>query len=115
MFLPFKLYGLSQCPHCQKALEFIQQHKWPCEVLVADNDPVISAGVEKITGSNNFPVLLSRLTQEFITGFKSEEYERLARVFDTLVRTGAYDGSGGGFGVSGEVPAAPPAPTPATN
>ena len=106
MFLPFKLYGLSQCPHCQSALQFVQQRKLPCEVLIADNDPIVSAGVEKVTGKNEFPVLLSRITSEIITGFKAEDYERLAKIFDTLVRTGAIGDADSGFGIVRENPPA---------
>ena len=115
MNLPFRLHGLSGCPHCQHALEFLTKNKLPFDVVLADNDPIIAAGAEKITGKNEFPILISRLTSEIISGFKPEDYDRLAKVFATLVRTGELNLSGGGQPVVSEdsTPASPV--SPATN
>jgi glutaredoxin len=115
MNLPFRLHGLSGCPHCQHALEYLTNAKMPFDAVLADNDPIIAAGAEKITGRNEFPILISRLTSEIISGFKPEDYDRLAKVFATLVRTGSLDLTGSGQPVGGENPAPAPAVGSAAN
>jgi hypothetical protein len=91
MWLPFRLYGLDGCPHCREAWQFINGHKMPADMVVANNDPVIEKGIVAVIGGTEaqYPVLVSRLTSEIIVGWKPEDYDRLAKVFETLIRTGS--------------------------
>jgi len=97
---PFRLYGLSGCGHCQQAEAFMRKNQLPCELIVANNDPVVAAGVKAITSSDNYPVLISRPTSEVIIGFKPEDYERILKVFTDLASAGTFGAFSGGQQVS---------------
>lgn len=89
MLNPFRLFGLENCPYCERARSFLNSSGVKhFDAILSDGDPVILAGVEKLTGSTNLPVLLSRLTNEIITGWKPEEYERVVKVYRTLYGAG---------------------------
>lgn len=77
----FTLYGLIGCPHCELAENFLRVRNMPGIIIPADGDPIIAAGVKELTGGNEYPVLVSRLTNEVIKGFVPETYERLAKLY----------------------------------
>ena len=92
--IPFRLYSLFGCPHCEEALKFLIDKcvingQFGFQSLAVNQDPIAMAGVRAVTGKEEFPVLMSFITNEVIKGFNKEEYERLARVFNDMFRTGA--------------------------
>jgi glutaredoxin len=104
-----RLYGLEGCPSCGQAASFIQSKNLPCEMILANNDPIISAGNKALNnGEDKFPILICNLTKDVIVGFKQEEYDRIWKVIDTLFRTGSLDGAGGRQPVSSAIANAPP-------
>lgn len=92
MQLPFfTLYGLIGCPHCRSAEQFLKARNIPVLLMIANDDPVIAAGVKQITGKDEFPVLVSRLPnmKEVKSGFVEEDYERFAKSFYSLNGAGS--------------------------
>ena len=91
MNLPlFTLYGIFGCPHCGNAEQFFKSRNIPILLMIANDDPIIAAGVKQLTGKDDYPVLVSRLpNKEVITGFKEEEYERVAKSFYSLNGAGS--------------------------
>lgn len=81
---PFTLYGLVGCPHCVHAEQYLKVRGIPYIAMYVQNDPLISAGIRQVTGTDEAPVLVSRLSNEVISGFKEQEYERVAKLFYTL-------------------------------
>jgi len=57
--------------------------------MYVNGDPIITAGIKQVTGNEDVPVLVSRLSNEVISGFKELEYERVAKLFYTLSRPSA--------------------------
>lgn len=108
MPLPFRVYSLENCVFCKQAVAFLKSQGVPGEAIFSDNDPIITEGVVKLTGKNEFPVLLSRLTNEIITGWKQEEYERVAKVYRALYGASASNLSVDGKPVVQETPVAAP-------
>ena len=85
MTLPaFVLYGLFGCPSCAEAEKYLRKIGVPAALMISNEDPIIDAGVVKLTGESRYPVLLYRPTKEVIAGFKPEEYERVARHFYSI-------------------------------
>ena len=81
---PFVLYGLMGCPNCASAENYIRKIGVPASLNICNGDPICAAGIEKITGKNEYPVLVYRPSKEIIVGFQPEAYERLARNFYSL-------------------------------
>lgn len=52
--------------------------------VVANDDPIINEGIKKLTGSEEYPVLLAKFNKEIVKGFKQEDYERVAQAFYAL-------------------------------
>jgi glutaredoxin len=112
MMAPFRLYGLLGCQHCKAAEDFMRDKRLPCEIIIANNDPIIDDGVIARTGGKEarYPVLLSRITNEIVAGWKPEDYERLDKAFAAQLSAGNPSVFGGGQLVDGQAP-----PTPAQN
>lgn len=86
---PFTLYGLIGCPHCEQAEQFLRTRSIPALLMISNEDPIIAAGIKEVTGSDEFPVLVSRLSSEVIKGFKSEDYDRVTKIYFDSVSAGA--------------------------
>jgi glutaredoxin len=115
MIAPFRLYGLLGCPHCSTAETFMRDHRLPCEIIIANNDPLISAGNKALTGEDQYPVLLSRITNEVVKGFKVEDYERLDKAFAAQLSAGNPGIFNSGFQSDGQAPPAPTKAAPGAN
>lgn len=92
--IPLRLYSLFGCPHCEEALKFLLEKctingQFGFQSLAVNQDPLALAGVRAVTGKEEFPVLVSFITNEVIRGFNREEYERIAQVFSDMFRPGA--------------------------
>ena len=74
----FTLYGLVNCPHCANAEMFLTGHGLTFNAVIANEDPIANAGVKQITGQEEYPVLVYKLTKEILKCFAREEYERVA-------------------------------------
>ena len=83
---PFRLYALSNCPFCQNAVDFMTNSGMMSDLYIADNDPIITQGAIRVTGRNQFPILVSRLTNEIVTGWRENDYKRLLEVFNKFYR-----------------------------
>ena len=105
---PFTLYGLIGCPHCQEADTFLRGRGLPTIIVMANDDPVVKEGVlaisrqlvrdeAKVAGkseeeiaaavaavTDEYPVLVSRVTKEVIKGFKKDQYERIVQTIFAL-------------------------------
>lgn len=86
---PFTLYGLVGCPHCIQAEQYLKIRNIPYISMFANNDPIITAGIKQVTGAEEAPVLVSRLTNEVIPGFKEPDYERVAKLFYSVAGASA--------------------------
>ena len=117
MNVPFRLYGLIGCLHCKNAEEYLRSHRLPAELIIANGDPIITAGAKAVTGSDNYPVLVCAFggTQEVITGFKQEEYERVDKAFTAFASASTSSLFGGGLQPSGQNSPEAPAPTEGAN
>lgn len=83
-FPPFTLYGLIGCPHCVHAEQYLKIRNIPYITMYVNNDPIIISGIKQIVGTEEVPVLVSRISNEVISGFKEPEYERVSKLFYTL-------------------------------
>lgn len=81
---PFTLYGLVGCPHCASAESFLRSRNIPFIAMIANDDPIVAAGVKQLTGSDSYPVLVAKFNKEIVSGFKQEDYERVASSFYSL-------------------------------
>lgn len=82
MLPPFTLYGLQGCSHCRSAEQFLKMRGIPFIAMLANDDPIISAGVKQMTGGEEYPVLVSRMDpKEVISRFRPDEYERITKLF----------------------------------
>lgn len=106
MLLPFRLYSLENCPYCSMAKQFLMQNKVQGDEVVADKDPIIEQGAIKLTGKSNFPILVCRLTNEIITGWKEDEYKRVVATYNALYGTATSN-----LSVDGKPVVQEPAPT----
>lgn len=104
MLNPIRLFGLENCSFCEKARSFLIASQVSFDAILSNGDPIITEGVIKLTGKNEFPVLLSRITNEIITGWKPEEYERVVKVYRALYGAGASNLSVDGKPVVQETP-----------
>lgn len=88
----FRLYGLIGCPHCLEAESFLRNRQVPFLVNLGNGDPIIAAGIKEITKQEGYPVLVVTFTNpiEIITGYKQEDYDRLARLYHQLAGAGAF-------------------------
>lgn len=103
--LPVRLYGSESCPHCMAAIAFLQSSKVPTQLVPVLNDPVIHSGLSQLFGTEiKLPVLVSLGTNEIIVGFKSDEYERIAKSFYVEPDSGAPGEVGAESQHSGETP-----------
>lgn len=78
---PFTLYGLIGCSHCANAEAFLRSRNLPFIAMIANEDPIVNAGVKELTGNDTYPVLVVKFNKEIIAGFKQEDYERVASAF----------------------------------
>lgn len=104
---PFTLYGLIGCPHCASAERFLQSKLVPYIIVVANGDPVADSGIKKLfeTEQAEYPVLVSRVTNEVKKGFVEGEYERMVQDFISRNVAGASSVFGSEQQLSGEVQA----------
>lgn len=89
VIFPFRLYSLENCPFCLQARNFLVGSGVPWEDIISDNDPIIKTGIEKLAGEDRFPVLLSRVTNEIILGWKEEDYKRVVEAYNRINGAGA--------------------------
>jgi len=75
----FTLYGLIGCPHCQSAETFLRVRNIPALLIIANDDPIVQAGIKEITKQDQYPVLIHKPSREVLVGYKPEDYERLAK------------------------------------
>lgn len=89
----FTLYGLIGCHHCEEADNFLRSRNLPYNVVISNNDPIAEAGIKIVLKleESTYPVLICKLSNEVISGFKREEYERVAS--DYYTRTSASTSS----------------------
>lgn len=113
--VPFRLYGLPGCPHCASAENFLRSKRVPAELIIALGDPIVAEGVKQLTGAENYPILVSRATNEIITGWKPEEYERVERAYTALSGAGAPNLFGGELQPGSEVSPTSAEDTPRAN
>jgi glutaredoxin len=93
---PFTLYGLIGCPHCVRAEQYLKIRNVPYIAMYINGDPIITEGIKQVTNANQeAPVLVSRLTNEVISGFKEPDYERVAKLFYSLAGISAPSIFGG--------------------
>jgi len=109
----FMLYGLVGCPHCESAEKFLRARNIPTILVMANDDPVAHEGNlevarQKIKANSKtegkteeeilqaisvaqaeYPLLVSRVTKEIISGFKEEDYARVASTYFALVSASA--------------------------
>lgn len=57
--------------------------------MYVNSDPIIAAGIKQITGVEESPVLVSRLSNEVISGFKEPDYERVTKLFYSVAGASA--------------------------
>jgi glutaredoxin len=93
---PFTLYGLMGCPSCSQAENFLKTRGMSFNIVVANDDPITHEGVKKVTGQEQYPVLLYRPTKEIVVGFKQEDYERLINSFYVIASANSPSVFGGG-------------------
>lgn len=74
----FTLYGLIGCQHCADSEKFLVSRGLMFNAVIANEDPIANAGIKQITGQEEYPVLVYKLTKEILKGFVREEYERVA-------------------------------------
>jgi glutaredoxin len=87
-----RMYVLEGCPSCQQAVNFMQSKQLPCEIILANNDPIIKAGNEQLNnGVDNYPVFMCNMTKDIVVGFKLEEYERITQAVSVLFRNGTWN------------------------
>jgi hypothetical protein len=92
LLLPvFRLYGLLGCPHCIEAEAYLRSKQVPVMTIIANDDPIASAGVNAILGSLEFPVMCYTPAKEIIKGFNEGEYARLVGVYRAALSAGAFD------------------------
>ena len=108
MLLPFRLYSLENCPYCSQAKQFLMQNRVQGDEVIADKDPIIEQGAIKLTGKPNFPILVCRLTNEIITGWKQDEYERVLKAYTALYGASTSNLSVDGKPVVQETPVVAP-------
>jgi glutaredoxin len=92
---PFRLYGLTGCPHCIEAENFLRERNLPTALIAANDDPIAQAGVQQVLGVAEYPVLCCTLDNSIVRGMNLVEYERLNRLYWTIVGTGLPDGAAG--------------------
>jgi len=67
----------------------------PYIAMYINGDPIITAGIKQMTGTEEAPVLVSRISNEVIAGFKEPEYERVTKLFYSLAGPSAPSIFGG--------------------
>lgn len=105
---PYTLYGLVGCPHCEAAEQFLRVRNLPVGLVIANEDPIADAGVKELTGGEDYPVLVNKITKSILKGFDEGKYRELAE--DFYARSGAGAPNVFGGGVAGQP--AHPAPAP---
>lgn len=101
---PFVLYGLVGCQHCESAVQFLSKVGVPFSIVVANDDPVATSGVEKLLGESAYPVLIYRPTKEYVKGFEADKYEKLTRAFYAAVGASIPSVFGSGQSDQSQVP-----------
>ena len=92
-----RMYVLDGCPSCQKAANFVQSKQVPCEFILANNDPIITAGKKSLNnGEDKYPVFVCNMTKDIIVGFKEEDYDRVCKAAGVLFGNSTWNVSGGG-------------------
>ena len=109
---PFRLYGLIGCPHCVEAETYLRTQNVPAILIVANDDPIAQAGVEKVTGASEYPVLCCTLDNSIVRGFNRVEFERLSKLYHSQLGISVSDGVGGEQQPSVPAPTTSPQPTP---
>lgn len=92
---PFTLYGLIGCPHCVHAEQYLKIRNVPYIAMYVNGDPIITSGIKQMTGMDEAPVLVSRISNEVVSGFKEQEYERVTKLFYAVAGPGAPSIFGG--------------------
>lgn len=100
---PFTLYGLLGCSHCEQAEQFLRARNIPASLVIGNNDPIVAAGIKEVTGTDEYPVLVSRISSEVIKGFKPDQYERVAKIYFDSIRPSAPNIFGSGQQPGAEV------------
>lgn len=92
---PFRLYGLLGCPHCAQAEQFLRSRQCPVITIIANDDPIASAGILSLTGQTNYPVMCYTPLKEIVKGFEEGVYDRLVKAYHAAAGAGAFDVSPG--------------------
>lgn len=85
---PFTLYGLIGCQHCVNAEQYLKLRNIPFIAMYINGDPIIGAGIKAVTKADEAPVLVCRISNEIITGFKESDYERVTKLYYSGVGAG---------------------------
>lgn len=93
MNVPFRLYGIPGCAHCEAAAQFMFNEKVPTQLVVVGADPIAQEGIKKCLGGDavQVPCLVSVVGEqpEIIVGFKEEDYKRVIGTFRAKFGAGA--------------------------
>ncbi len=93
--LKLKLYALSTCAFCRRAIEFLKSHEFEFDYIYLDKIDVetkreIKANLkEKYKNLPVFPVLTIK-DEEAISGFREEEYRKALEISDNVAGKRLY-------------------------
>ena len=75
--IPFRLYYLTGCQHCEKAISFLTERQVPFQRVDISNDPIASKGIQAALETEIVPVMVAFHSKEIVKGFKPTDYARL--------------------------------------
>lgn len=83
MDVKVKVYALSTCPYCRRTKRFLDEHKIPydatdVDTLDDDEQDVLLAEIERLTGRRSFPVVI--VGSEVIVGHDEERIRRALKL-----------------------------------
>lgn len=81
MAIPFRLYYMEGCKHCDKAIELLTLEQIPFQRVDITNDPIASKGIKAALDTEVIPVFIAFHTKELVKGFKADEYHRLITAY----------------------------------
>jgi len=82
-------------------------------LFIANEDPIIQAGVKQVTKQDNYPILLNKISKEVIIGFDPQKYEKLATDYFAVASASAGSVFGGEQQPVAQTPVQTETPQPA--